>query len=501
MDKGQRSAPLYESLLLHRSRKAVSCHVPGHKQGAAVDEEAAADYKAILSLDQTEIPGLDDLHHPEEAILHAQQLAAHAFGAEQTWFLAGGSTAGNMAMVLSVCGPGDLLLVQRDAHKSVIHALMLAGARAVFLMPEVDTAAGLSLGVSLQTVQQSLERYPEARGLLVTNPSYYGIVRELAPLAALLHRQGKLLLVDEAHGAHLGFHPALPPSAMAAGADAAVQSTHKMLTSMTMSAMLHVQGSRMPRDAVSRVLSMLQSSSPSYPLLASLDLARRQAAFEGAKLFEEPLASVLWLKQQMAKLKRLAVRSREQERAEGELKIAEDPLKVLVYDRLGQLGGSEIKAQLEERGCYPELADARQVLLAFGPGSRMTDAVRIAEALNDMESRLPAEYHDGMRLSAADEPVKGGLGEEQQISVPVAFGLEQSLRPKRITHVPLKHCAGARAAELIIPYPPGIPVLYPGELITEACVRSLARLTEAGVRFHGYDVGRQGMLPVLQDNP
>lgn len=494
MKEGQHKAPLYEQLVRHREQAPASFHVPGHKSGRGLDPAASGLFRDIMSIDLTEIPGLDDLHQPEEAILEAQRLAARCFGAEETMFLVGGSTVGNLAMILSVCGRGDVLLVQRDAHKSVIHALMLAGAKAVFLMPRIGPR-GVSCGLAIEDITEALEAYPEAKGLLMTNPSYYGIGVDMQPIADLLHRYDKVLLVDEAHGAHFGLHRELPASAMASGADAAVQSTHKMLTSMTMTAMLHVRGPRMPRGALKRLLAMLQSSSPSYPLLASLDVARRQMALQGEALLGQALSAARLLRKRIDSLSRLRYLNEAEARSPFPPDCTYDPLKVLIYDRAGTVDGYKLKAELERAGCFPELADPAHVLLVLGPGSREADVERLAAALSVIDGRLLNDSAPAYRDSGSDEAPLPLMPEMTAMSEPVAFDLGLAGQmPER--WVSVDECEGYVAAQMIVPYPPGIPLLFPGETITRPVAKVLARLADSGCRFHGHDVAKERTVPV-----
>ncbi|MCP1312257.1 aminotransferase class I/II-fold pyridoxal phosphate-dependent enzyme [Paenibacillus tyrfis] len=487
----QHRAPLYEALAAHRESGALSFHVPGHKSEAQGYAEAESDFRQILLLDRTEIAGLDDLHHPEEAIKEAQSLAAACFGADETFFLVNGSTAGNLAMILAACRRGDLLLVQRDAHKSVIHGLMLAGAQAVFISPLWDPESGLSMGVAAEDVEQALNRYPEAKGLLVTNPSYYGITSDLKALSGLLHDRGKVLLVDEAHGAHFGFHPDVPASALSCGADAVVQSTHKMLTAMTMGAMLHVQGPRIHRSAVRKALAMVQSSSPSYPIMASLDLSRRMLQKDGGEWIERGLSAARRVTAYLNGHSRWHAR----ELTERMLQIGclQDPFKVALYDVSGRLDGFALKERLEQQGCFPELADPTNVLLAFSLASTEEAAQQLIEALERIDEETRDEGNE----------TKSGLWETedaaQRISEPVTFDWEaiHEGTETKVT-VPVAECAGRIAAEMIVPYPPGIPVLYPGERITERTAAHLTRLAALGSRFHGHDVSAGGTVPVLE---
>ncbi|TBL68997.1 aminotransferase class I/II-fold pyridoxal phosphate-dependent enzyme [Paenibacillus thalictri] len=471
-------APLYEKLAEHSRRRPLSFHVPGHKSGQGLDERAEDHYASVMAIDLTEITGLDDLHQPEEAIDEAQKLAAQCFGAEMTFFLVNGSTVGNLAMLMSLCGKGDLVLVQRNVHKSVIHALMLAEARAVFITPQMDELTGLATGVSAGDAERALRAYPEAKGLLITNPNYYGMGVRVSELAELAHQYGKPLLVDEAHGAHYGFHPGVPPSALSEGADVVVQSTHKMLTSMTMSAMLHVQGPRIDRTGLRRYLSMLQSSSPSYPLMASLDLARRQMATQGEQIIDQALQHIRWFTGQMSKLPSF--------RAIGEGMFSaavhtKDPFKVAIEDLTGTLNGYKLQERLEARDCFCEMADPRHVLLVFGLGSHKRDAEKLFQVFCEINAELRLDKKELMPKTTNIYK----LTPQMSISAPVSFSHSAARRSGPTVRVPIDEAVQRFAAELIIPYPPGIPILYPGEQITPETAEYLGSLTRAGAKFHG----------------
>jgi arginine decarboxylase len=473
-------APLFDAMIAHNRNNPVSLHVPGHKSGQASDPAAAPFYKGILSIDYTEIPGLDDLHQAEGVIQQAQQLAAECFGAEESFFLVGGSTVGNLAMITTVCEPGDILLVQRNVHKSVIHGLMLARAKAVFLTPQWEPDSGMATGVTVQEVEEALRTYPEAKGLLITNPNYYGMGIDIRPLAQLLHQWDKPLLVDEAHGAHFGFHPALPQSALTCGADIVVQSTHKMLSAMTMGAMLHIQGNRINRTIIRRRLSLLQSSSPSYPILASLDLARRQMHIHGEALIQQALEVVMGFIRELAKLPCYGVSS------SSSSDIYQDPFKVSIHDVTGTLLGPELRELLEDHGCYPEMADEKRVLLVFTLGSTEEDVSKILRALSNIclkrkleKKELAGRIANIMKVSPFT-----------RISEPVAFSLDYAGGSREFgvngtVWISLKEAAGKRSAGMVVPYPPGIPLLYPGEWITAQTAQYIQELAGLGIRFQG----------------
>jgi arginine decarboxylase len=458
----QLRAPLYEALLFHAKRSPGNFHVPGHKQGRVFDAEGIERFGPVLDIDLTELSPLDDLHDPAGIIAEAQALAAEAFGADATFFLVGGSTAGNLAAILSCCRPGEVLLVQRSSHQSVFHGCLLAGVRPVYLGTRVDERSGLEQGIDPENLEAALDHYPEAKGVVVTSPSYFGVVQPIERFAEICHRRGVPLIVDEAHGAHFGFHPDLPPPAIRCGADLAVQSTHKMLPAMTMASMLHVKGERIPRERLARWLRILQSSSPSYPLMASLDLARRVAATEGRERLDVALARLAEIRKRVASFRRLeeAVGSRPQ-----------DPLKLTIQSKTGT-SGYRMAEWLENRDCFPELADHRRVLFTFSlgdPGPEGERLVRLLMELDEQLASVPAE-------PALPFPKLEGWQEGEVL----AGWMEAAGKA-----VPLDRAVGSIAADMVVPYPPGIPLILPGERWTGEKAEFLQRVIEAGGRVRG----------------
>jgi arginine decarboxylase len=466
----QKRAPLFEALEQHVGRHPHPFHVPGHKMGTSYDSHGRSRFQSLLPLDLTEISGLDDLHQPEGVIAEAQELAAEAFGAEWTRFLVGGSTAGNMALIMTVCKPGEKILVQRNCHKSVYNGIILARAVPVYIVPAVDLASGVAAGLRREDVERALHTHPDAKAVFLTNPTYYGMGIDLAKMAAAVHRFQIPLLVDEAHGAHYGFHPALPPSAMQCGADAAVQSTHKMGTSMTMSSMLHVQGTRIDRDRLRRILAMIQSSSPSYPLMASLDLARRHMVLEMKKELDRVLPLLNRLRERIASLDWLYLPGL----AEKSVYSTLDPLKLLLCLRTKAFTGYQLQSMLEAADIYPELAESAHVLLAASTGTSPEDVEHVWQFLESVEAppklKSDASFPVGLLASS--------FLREQAMPMHEAFDA-----PKKT--VPLTQAAGRISAEMVIPYPPGIPLLTPGERIDTEVLALLQELAESGARFHG----------------
>ncbi|KZE79517.1 amino acid decarboxylase [Paenibacillus jamilae] len=520
MGKKAVHAPLVEALIRYRSQGNASFHVPGHKNGQVYrHEELAALLQEVMSIDATEITGLDDLHHPEDVIREGQELAAKCFGAEESFWLIGGSTVGNLAMILTVCTePGDVLLVQRNVHKSVLNGLMLSGAKAVFLEPEIDTLSGLAVAPSTDTIKAALKAYPLAKGVLLTLPNYYGMGHDLTATAKACHAAHVPLMVDEAHGAHYGLHPHLPVSALSCGADVVVQSTHKMLSAMTMGAMLHVQGPRIHRELLRQRLAMVQSSSPSYPLMASLDLARWYIDAYGTDAFTEGLAAADAFRKGLEQLPRFRLLEPTQQ-ANEECKArkgipealdsakkrrsgysTQDPFKMVLYDTWGVLDGFGLKRELETYGCIPEMSDEKHVVLLFTLSSTARDASHLLQALvhinNDIrfkgtarEPELAGKEQQRLELDFST----WNNDEMKAYSSPVQFGL-QPLHPDQIEIVPVEESAGRIAAEMIIPYPPGIPLLYAGETVTQAIALRMNRLRELGAKWQG--VADESMLTI-----
>lgn len=458
----QRRAPLYEALVRHKKRNPGNFHVPGHKQGRVFDEEGLKLFGSVLSIDLTELSPLDDLHDPAGVIAEAQALAAEAFGADETFFLVGGSTAGNLAAILSCCNPGDVLLVQRSSHQSVFHACMLAGVRPVYLGTRVDEKSGLDQGIDPEILAEALERFPEAKAVVVTSPSYHGVVQPIDRFADLCHARGTPLIVDEAHGAHFGFHPSLPPPAIRSGADLAVQSTHKMLPAMTMASMLHLRGKRIRRERLTRWLRILQSSSPSYPLMASLDLARKLAATEGRKRLEDVLSGLAAIRERIGGLRRLS---------EAVGPLPQDPLKLSLQSETGT-SGFRMAEWLESRDCFPEMADHRRVLFTFSLARPGRAEERLLSLLSELDEHL------------AEMPKSPPLPLPPFQRWRVGEGLTRWMDASGIP-VPLEEAVGRLSADMVLPYPPGIPLILPGERWTEEQALFLRQVVEAGGRVRG----------------
>lgn len=470
MPYNQESAPLFEALLAHRKRVKGNYHVPGHKQGKAFDPDGKTWFQPLLGLDLTEIGELDDLHDPQGVIAIAQQLAAQCFRADQTLFLVGGTTAGNLAVILALCKPGDSILIQRSCHQSVLHGCLLAGAQPILMQVDWDQN-GRELPLRVEVVEQALKQYPNVKAVMITSPSYSGWVQPVKELAKLCHAYGIPLIVDEAHGAHLGFHPELPPSAMDLGADVAIQSTHKMLTSMTMSSMLHVRGKRIQVEDIARWLRVIESSSPSYPLMASLDLARRYIWQYGYQEINRVLGLLKQLREKLNSYHHIQEIIYFSER---------DPFKLSL--QVAGLSGFALAKELERRGFYPEYADHEKVLFVFSIGTTEEEIHRLIEVMDQLDGEL--EKYKSKEVSHLKTMDLKLVRKNWKTSVLPLRSLT-AWRLGKNTRIPLNEACGFLSAQLIVPYPPGIPLLFPGEEWTEDKVKEIQYILKQGGRVRG----------------
>jgi arginine decarboxylase len=468
------AAPLFEALVAHKRLQGHAFHVPGHKQRTEwLNKEASTAFEQLLTLDLTELSDTDDLHHPQGPLDEAQRLAADCYHAEDTSFLVGGSTVGNLAMILGHSSPGELFIVQRNVHKSIIHGLMLAGARAILLPPLIDPISGLATVPSAILLESALSRYPEAKGVIFTSPNYYGLTSNLQPLIQLTHAFGIPVFVDEAHGAHFGFHPSFPMSALQAGADLVVQSTHKMLSAMTMGAMLHMQGSLVNKAGVKQALRMVQSSSPSFPIMASLDLARQQLHTLGEAVFQPALEAVEQVTQQLSETPYRALGYAPYINSELEY----DPLKMVLFDESQTLSGFALRDELLKHHCVAEMADTRYVVMAFGTGSNRSDGIALSSALKAIGNGS----RNGSTVQTTELNPAAAIVQANGVPEAVTFNRDTY----RMESIQLEASVGCKSAEWIIPYPPGIPVLFPGEVITSEIVAQLQHWRHSDAQLQG----------------
>ncbi len=480
----QSKAPLWEALIKNKKSTLAQLHIPGHRGGRAIPSEfLEAVGKEIFALDLTEVPGLDDLHNPEEAIADALQLTSELFQADQSFWLVNGTSCGLVALILACCSNGSEIILPRNAHRSVVSGLILSGAMPIYYQPEVIEPFACLAGPSVEQIERLLKKYKNVKAVLAVSPTYYGILGDLAALAGVCHQAGVPLLVDEAHGSHLKFHPELPPDALGCGADAAVQSFHKTGGSLTQSSMLHIKGKRINRERLADALRMVQSTSPSYLLMASLDLARRQLALQGKELLEETLGLARCTSDRLSRLTGVKVLGQEHLGGDG-AKCLDDTRLTISQLELGLTGYQAAEILQHNYGVVVEMADYASVVLVISLGTTKKDCQRVIQAIEELA------------LTQTEQPVY--FPKTLQQPLPVVILSPREAWQREATDVPLEKSIGCICGETVAVYPPGIPVVCPGEEISPAVVDYLLEVREQGIRVQGARDGSLQQIRVIE---
>lgn len=472
--------PIIAALEKYINSKTVRFHMPGHKGGRILQPDILRLLgRRTFRADVTNIPDMDDLHQPHGAIQAAQRLAAKVFGAENTYFLVNGSSCGLQALVMAACNPGDKILVPRNIHRSILGGIILSGAIPVFFIPEYDREYGIPLGTAPETIRDHLDRQPDIRAVMMVNPTYHGVISDIAAVAAAVHERGIPLLVDEAHGPHLGFHERLPANALQYGADAAVHGTHKILAALTQGSMLHIQGNLVDRQKLETALRMLQSTSTSYLLLSSLDAARAQIESRGRKLIDKAVGLADYARKKLTEIEGVATLSADRP---GIFRL--DPTKVTILVRKLGVPGFWLEERLKQGyNIQVEMSELYSLLLLISFANTRGDIDKFAAALGSAATALRAD--SATAIAAISEKL---------LFLPLP---EMVLPPREAffsptVSVPLESSRGRVSAEVIACYPPGIPIICPGEKITSETVAYLAAMRDLGAHFQGcYDPSLQ----------
>lgn len=470
----QTETPIIRALQYYKDDEIIRFHMPGHK-GKPLDNPINFLLgNEVFAADVTNIPGMDDLHQPHGVIQEAQQLAAEAFGADDTYFLINGSSCGLQAIILTACNPGDKILVPRNAHRSVLSGIILSGAVPIFYLPEYSFEYGFFTATNPQVIQENLAKHPDIRAVLVVYPTYQGIASDIAAVSDICHAAGILLLVDEAHGPHLKFHDNLPASSLDLGADAVVHGSHKLLTAFTQASMLHVKGERINRQKLSFVLKLLQSTSTSYLLLASLDGARCVFATRGKERIDKALQISTILRHKLEGLH--GIRTFDSEIARSWPAVTGlDTTKVTISMRDCNITGFKTEEILRKQfGIQVELADLYTILLLVTASNTEQEAETVVSALDELITQNRQEYR---ALRDLCPKTKTFLPE---VVMSPRSAISRSSRP-----VSLEQASGHICAETIACYPPGIPVICPGERITVEVIDYLSSMRKKGGRFQG----------------
>lgn len=469
----QFETPLFTALLKHAEKNPIQFHIPGHKKGNGMDPEFREFIgENALSVDLINIGPLDDLHLPKGIIKQSQELAAKAFGAEHTFFSVQGTSGAIMAMIIAVCGPGDKILIPRNVHKSIMSAIVISGAVPIFIHPEVDPNYGISHGITPDSIEEALLANPDTKAVLVINPTYYGVSGDLKKIVNIAHSKNIPVLVDEAHGAHIHFHHELPLSAMEAGADLAATSVHKLGGSLTQSSILNLQGNLVSYKRVQSIFSMLTTTSTSYLLLASLDVARKSLATEGRALLEDTIRKAEYTRSKINQIEHLYCMDREI--LESSAGVAMDPTKLLISVKELGITGYEVEKWLRNRfNIEVELSDLYNILCIVTPGDSEKDLMTLIHALYQLslEYKKQADAYAVSTVLLPEIPLLALTPRD-------AFYAEKEM-------IPFEQSAGRIIAEFIMVYPPGIPIFIPGELITEDNINYTRKNIDAGLPVQG----------------
>ncbi len=464
----QDNAPIYEALERMRRMRVVPFDVPGHKRGRGNQELTDFLGEACMSVDVNSMKPLDNLCHPVSVIRDAEDLAAQAFGADSAFFMVGGTTSAVQSMILYACKSGDKIIMPRNVHRSAINALILCGAVPVYVNPDVNNTLGIALGMSVSQVEQAILENPDAKAVMVNNPTYYGICSDLKKITELAHAHGMLVLVDEAHGTHFYFGDNFPLTAMAAGADMASVSMHKSGGSLTQSSFL-LMGRNVNSDYMRQIVNLTQTTSASYLLLSSLDISRKRLALHGRDIFSKTVEMAEYAREEINAIGGYYAYSREL--INGDSIYDFDISKLSIFTLPIGLAGIEVYDLLrDEYDIQIEFGDIGNILAYISVGDRNRDIERLISALSEIKRRF-GKTESGLLTQEYINPV---VAETPRNAF---YGGKRSL--------PLDEAAGCVCSEFVMCYPPGIPILAPGELITDEIIKYIKYAKEKGCSMTG----------------
>ncbi|HNZ98934.1 aminotransferase class I/II-fold pyridoxal phosphate-dependent enzyme [Ruminococcus sp.] len=467
-DLSQTNAPIYEALRKFRRMRVVPFDVPGHKRGRGNMELTEFLGEDCMNVDVNSMKPLDNLCHPVSVIKDAEELAAEAFGAANAFFVVGGTTSAVQSMIMYACKEGDKIIMPRNVHRSAINALILTGAVPVYVNPDVNRKLGIALGMSVAQVEQAILDNPDAKAIMVNNPTYYGICSDLKRITELAHAHGMLVLVDEAHGTHFYFGENFPVTAMAAGADCASVSMHKSGGSLTQSSFL-LLGKNINADYMRQVINLTQTTSASYLLLSSLDISRKRLALGGREIFAQTVEMAEYARSEINDIGGYYAYSREL--VNGDSIFDFDVSKLSIYTLPIGLAGIEVYDLLrDEYDIQIEFGDIGNVLAYISVGDRKRDIERLISALAEIKRRFGKSGSDMLT--------------QEYISPVVAETPRKAFYAQKCS-LPLEETSGEVCSEFVMCYPPGIPILAPGELITDEIIEYIKYAKEKGCQMTG----------------
>ena len=465
----QSRAPIFEALERYKSMRIVPFDVPGHKRGKGNPELTKFLGEKCLTVDVNSMKPLDNLCHPVSVIKEAEELAARAFGAQHAFFMVNGTTSAVQSMIMSVCKRGDKIIMPRNVHRSAINALIISGAVPVYVNPSINKQLGIPLGMSVADVKKAIEQNPDAKAVLVNNPTYYGICSDLRTITKLAHQHGMKVLVDEAHGTHFYFGENLTLSAMAAGADMAAVSMHKTGGSLTQSSFLLSNHPDLHQGYIRQMINLTQTTSGSYLLLSSLDLSRRNLALHGKEIFARVKELAQYAREEINKLGGFYAFS--SELIDGDAIFDFDTTKLSVHTRDIGLAGIEV---------YDLLRDEYDIQIEFGDIGNILAIISVGDNMFVME-RLISAMAEIKRIYQKD---KAGMYDHEYINPEVVMTPQEAFYAAKHA-MPIEQSAGQICSEFVMCYPPGIPILAPGERITQEILDYIAYAKEKGCFLTG----------------
>lgn len=478
----QEDAPIYEALQRFRRMRIVPFDVPGHKRGRGNPELVELLGEKCVGIDVNSMKPLDNLCHPISVIRDAENLAAEAFHANHAFLMVGGTTSAVQAMVLSCCKKGDKIILPRNVHRSVINALVLCGAKPVYVNPDVDQRLGIALGMKVSQVEQAIKNNPDAVAVLVNNPTYYGICSDLRTIVKLAHEHGMKALADEAHGTHFYFGENMPVSAMDAGADMASVSMHKSGGSLTQSSLLLI-GKGVNQGHVRQIINLTQTTSGSYLLLSSLDISRRNLALRGQEAYAKVAELADYAREEINKIGGYYAFS--EELKNGNSIYDFDPTKLSVHTLEIGLAGIEVYDILrDDYDIQIEFGDIGNILAYLSIGDRRQELERLVSALSEVKRRYQKD--------------KTGMLSQEYMEPHVVTTPQESFYAEKES-LPLHETAGRVCSEFVMCYPPGIPILAPGEMITNEIIEYILYAKEKGCSMTGPEDAEIARLNVLKD--
>nr|WP_274600950.1 aminotransferase class I/II-fold pyridoxal phosphate-dependent enzyme [Clostridium yunnanense] len=475
---------MFDALMEYVDRDTIPFHVPGHKKGVGIDEE----FKNFIGenpfkIDVTVFKLVDSLHHPTGPIKKAQELAADAYGSDASFFSIHGTSGAIQAMIMSVVSQGDKIIVPRNVHKSITAGIILSGAVPIFMQPELDKKLGIAHGVTPATVKRVLEENKDAKAVLIINPTYYGVATAIKEIADIVHSYDIPLIVDEAHGPHLKFNEKLPMSAMEAGADICAQSTHKIIGALTQCSLLQVKSNYIDPARVQQVLNLLQTTSPSYILMASLDCARRQIALSGEELLDKTIDLANYARTEINKINGFYCFGEEILGRPGV--VALDPTKITITCRDLGITGYELDMILSNKyHIQMELSDLYSVLAVGSFGDTKESIDKLLQALREISDEYSSKGK--VRPDFLDIP-----------SIPESVLIPRDAFNSKKESILLRESIGKVSGEFLLAYPPGIPLLCPGEIITEEIIKYVEELKEVGLYVQGTEDSKVEYIKVV----